>query len=80
MVQTGNEITGRGGSALVYLGEVGQDHEFLLTSGASREEQFDDFWKISVGTGAEGRTFTKTKIELTDNDGYTPRNALTAVA
>lgn len=76
----GPEIQGRGGSALVYLGQEGLNHEFFLTSGASREEQFDDFWKISVGLNAQGRTFTKTKLELTERDDYTPRNALTAVA
>ena len=52
----------------------------MLAGGASRAEQFDDFWKITVGMGAEGRTFTKTRLELTERDDYSPRNALTAVA
>lgn len=78
--QTGGEIQGRGGAALVYLGQSGLNHEFLLTSGASREEQFDDFWTISVGLSAQGRTFNKTKLEIRERDEYTPRNALCAVA
>ena len=47
---------------MVYLGQQGLNHEFLLIAGASREEQFDDFWKITVGLSAEGRTFTNTKL------------------
>ena len=38
MVEGSDNIPGRGGSALVYLGQEGLNHEFLLTSGASREE------------------------------------------
>jgi hypothetical protein len=30
----------------------GLSHEFLLAAGASREKQFDDFWKISVTLSA----------------------------
>ena len=52
----------------------------MLTSGASREEQFDDFWTISVGLSAQGRTFKKTKLEIRERDDYTARNALCAVA
>ena len=38
MVDGSDNIPGRGGAALVYLGQEGLNHEFLLTSGASREE------------------------------------------
>ena len=79
MVQSAS-IPGRGGAAVVYLGQEGLNHEFLLTSGASRDEQFDDFWKISVGLGPQGRTFTNTKLEIAERDEFTSRNALTAVA
>ena len=51
-----------------------------MTSGASRDEQFDDFWTISVGLSAEGSTITNTKLVLSERDDYTPRNALCAVA
>ncbi len=51
-----------------------------MTAGASREEQFDDVWKVSVGLGPQGRTFTNTKLELTERDDFTARNAHTAVA
>ena len=76
-----SQIEGRGGAALTYLG-TGQmlSHEFLLACGASRERQFDDFWKISIGLGQQGRTITKEKIQISDNDGLTPRNSITAIA
>ena len=48
---------------MTYLGTGAMlSHEFLLACGASRERQFDDFWKISIGLGQQGRTITKEKI------------------
>ena len=75
-----SQIEGRGGAAMTYLG-TGENlsHEFLLSSGASRERQFDDFWKISVGLGQQGRTIAKQKIEITERDDFTARNAMTAI-
>jgi hypothetical protein len=75
------QITGRGGAALCYLKAVPEKvgHAFLLTSGASREAQFDDFWLVTVGLTAKGRTVTKERIAIKENDGYTPRNAFCAV-
>ena len=65
---------------MTYLGTGEQlAHEFLLTSGASRERQFDDFWKISVGLGQQGRTITKQKLNIVERDDFTARNAMTAI-
>ena len=65
---------------MTYLGTGEQlAHEFLLTSGASRERQFDDFWKISVGPGQQGRTITKQKLNIVERDDFTARNAMTAI-
>ena len=65
---------------MVYTGKEGLDQIFVLTSGASREKQFDDFWKIKIGLSSSGRTVTQEKLELTERGDFTSRNALTAVA
>jgi len=51
MQENQNEIEGRGGPAFTYFRSVGLAHEFLLVAGASRERQFDDFWKVKVTLG-----------------------------
>ena len=43
------EIPGRGGSAFTYLESTDNGfHVFLLACGASREQQYDDFYKVYV--------------------------------
>ena len=55
-------------------------HAFLLTSGANREKQFDDFYQITVGLTSEGRVITKEKLTIADKSDYTPRNAHCSVS
>lgn len=42
------EIEGRGGAAFTFMESTDSSHVFLLVGGASRENQFDDFYKIFV--------------------------------
>ena len=59
--QEETEIAGRGGAAMCYLKPVPEKlgHSFLLTGGASRQEQFNDFWLVTVGLTQQGRVITK---------------------
>ena len=43
-----DEIEGRGGAGFTYMESTETSHVFLLVGGASRENQFDDFFKIFV--------------------------------
>lgn len=81
MVQSTEEITGRGGAAMCYMHPIPEklSHAFLLTGGASRQEQFNDFWLLTVGLTSQGRIVTKEKLKV-DTDDYTPRNAHCAIA
>lgn len=56
----------------------GLTDEFLLVAGASRERQFDDFWKVKITLGKEGFTHTYQKLQVTERDGFSARNGLTA--
>lgn len=49
-------------------------HAFFLTGGASRSEQFNDAWLITVGLTQQGRVITREKLAFAADD-YTPRNA-----
>lgn len=53
-------------------------HAFFLTGGASRSEQFNDAWLVTVGLTQQGRVITREKLHF-DADDYTPRNAHCAV-
>lgn len=77
-------IEGRGGSAMCYIKpEPGTfSHQFLITSGASRERQFDDFWLVKVGLDPSKPgefKITKQKLDVKERDGFGSRNALTSV-
>ena len=78
MVENINEIEGRGGPAFTYLRSAGLAHEFLLVAGASRERQFDDFWKVKVTLDQQGFKLTHEKLNFTEKDGFSARNGLTA--
>lgn len=78
MVET-NNIQGRGGSAFTYMRSAGFSHEFLLAGGASREQQFDDFWNVKVVVSKDGLHVSQNKIILSDMDGFSARNGMTAV-
>lgn len=75
-----NTIEGRGGASMAYIGKQGLDHEFVLIGGASRDQQFEDIWKISVGLGPQGRTYKYTKMDVKERDGFSARNAGSAIA
>ena len=78
MVENNLEIEGRGGPAFTYLRSVGLAHEFLLVAGASRDRQFDDFWSVKVALGSQGFTTKQEKLQITERDGFSARNGLTA--
>ena len=74
------QIEGRGGAAFTFTGSAGFSHEFLLVAGASRDQQFDDFWKVQVTTTKEGLKVTQQKLDVKERDGFSARNGMTAVA
>lgn len=53
--------------------------EFLLVAGASREQQFDDFWNVKVTLHQEGLAVTQEKLKVEERDGFSARNGMTAV-
>lgn len=66
---------------MCYLSPVPEklSHAFLITGGASRSEQFNDFWKVTVELTQAGRVVSWEKIKV-ETDEYTPRNAHCCVA
>ena len=53
-------------------------HTLLLVFGASREQQFDDFWTIKVNRKAYNVSSVK-KIEIKERDNFTTRNSMASV-
>ena len=47
-METNTKVPGRGGAILTLLTSDADTHTFLLGTGASRNEQFDDFWTVKV--------------------------------
>jgi len=73
-----NKIEGRGGAAFTFLRSSGLSHEFLLVAGASRDQQFDDFWNVKVSMTKDGLQVTQSKVVVKDRDGFSARNGMTA--
>lgn len=73
-----NKIEGRGGAAFTFLRSSGLSHEFLLVAGASREQQFDDFWNVKVSMTKDGLQVTYTKVVVKERDSFSARNGMTA--
>lgn len=76
--QSANSIPGRGGATLVHIGTSDDKHQLLLVFGASREQQFDDFWTIDI----DRKNFTAVsakKHEIKERDDFTTRNSMAGV-
>ncbi len=71
------KLNGRGGASLSYIGEKDGKEEFVLIAGASRDEQFDDVWKVCV----DQKTFAVdySKLEVKEKDTFTSRNAMASI-
>ena len=69
-------LPGRGGSAFTFMDETETHLIFLLAAGASRTEQFDDFYKLFVSKSDDSVSFEKLKI--TEMDGFGGRHSLSA--
>lgn len=72
------KIEGRGGAAFTYVRSNGLSHEFLLVGGASRDQQFDDFWNVKVTVQKDGLKVSQSKLVVTERDGFSARNGMTA--
>ena len=72
-----SSIPGRGGASLLSLSSTSDTHTLLLVFGASREEQFDDIWQITVDRTNYCVTDAK-QITVKENDGIGKRNSMGA--
>ncbi len=73
-----SSIPGRGGATLVHIASDDDTHTLMLIFGASREQQFDDFWTITIDRKLYKVSSVK-KLELKERDNFTTRNSMTAV-
>lgn len=72
-----SEISGRGGSAFTHMHSTETQHVFLLAAGASRQEQFDDFFKIAISK-ANDNVDAVEKLDIREMDGFGARHSLSA--
>lgn len=70
------DITGRGGSAFTFVESTEKSYVFILAGGASREAQFDDFYKIFVSK--EDDSITAEKLNIKEMDGFGARHSFSA--
>jgi hypothetical protein len=76
--QPASNILGRGGASLTLISSTETNHTLLLVFGASREQQFDDFWSIQI----DRKTFKVgecRKLDVKERDDFTTRNSMGAV-
>ena len=71
-----SDLQGRGGSAFTLCGKTESSYEFILAAGTSRNEQFDDFYKVIVDKQSDALSLEKLKI--TEIDGFGGRHSLSA--
>ena len=71
-------IPGRGGAALTLIGNTDTTVTILLACGASREQQYDDFWSITIDKSTLQPTGAQ-QIKIKERDGFTSRNSMTSV-
>lgn len=72
-------IPGRGGASLVLIRTNEDSHTLLLSYGASRETNFDDFWFVNVDRKSYAVTKAK-RINMKELDNFTTRNSMASVA
>ena len=70
-----NQIEGRGGASFSFLGSQQLSHAYLLAGGASRDQQFDDFWSVSVALNG---SISSQKLHLSEKDGFSARHGMTS--
>lgn len=71
------QIPGRGGSAFTHMHSTETQHVFFLGAGASRAEQFDDFYKVSISK-ANDTVEAIEKLNIKEMDGFGARHSLSA--
>ena len=54
-------------------------HEFIIAAGASRERQFNDFWKVTVSLIGGSFKLTTQSLPVKNEDGFGPRNSVVSV-
>ena len=68
-------IPGRAGSAFTFLGTKDSLHKFFLGAGASRQDQYDDFYLIEISTTNESDIQIK-KLNIKEMDGFGARHSI----
>ena len=72
------DISGRGGSAFTFMKSTDDGFNvFFLAAGASREAQFDDFYKIYISK-INDKISKVEKLKITEMDGFGGRHSLSA--
>ena len=66
---------GRGHPSFNFIGKSEHSYHFLITGGASREEQFNDIWELKVSVKDQSYTFSRIEFEnqidkLTGRNGH----------
>lgn len=72
------DFPGRGGSAFAYASSDASSHTFLLVGGASRNDQYDDFYSVKVNK--QDDSVVVEKIKIGENDGFGARHSFGAVS
>ena len=73
-----SKIPGRGGSSLIHVATTEKQHQLLLACGASRDQQYDDFWFVNIDRSSL-TVQSVVSLNPTERDGFTARNSMTAV-
>lgn len=68
------DIPGRGGCAFSYTGSSDTHHNFFMAAGASRESQYDDFYKIHISKADDA--VTAEKVNVVELDGFGGRHSI----
>ena len=71
-----DQIEGRGGAAFTHIESNETSHVFLLVGGASRENQFDDFYKIFVSKSDD--SVSVQKLNIVEMGGFGARHSMSA--
>lgn len=74
--QPANNVPGRGGSAFCYTGSDDSSHYFFMAAGASRQEQYDDIYKIKVAKADD--SVQAQKLNVVEMDGFSGRHSIGA--
>eukprot|EP00347_Sterkiella_histriomuscorum_P011836 403370917 len=71
-------IPGRGGASMTLINDSKEQATLLIACGASRDQQFSDFWTVTIDKETLQPTSAQ-QLKVIERDGFTGRNSMTSV-